>query len=141
MAEAVYYERTTTFILTVTIPAGAPAYGKRVMDIVVPESGLTYKEYPAERPLYIIDAYIRSDADAPVDGVLRIIKNRERVLATSVNVKSLVATNPAKPHAFGGAIPFYDRTELLQVEFLNTDAGGTSDQTVKVHLEVLLEPA
>jgi hypothetical protein len=141
MAEAVYYERTTTFILTVTIPADAPAYGKRVMNIIIPESGLTYTEYQAERPIYILDAYIRDANDAPVDGVLRIIKNRERVLATSVNVKSLVVTNPAKPHAFGGAIPFYDRTELLQVEFLNTDPGGATAQTVKVHLEVLLEPA
>jgi hypothetical protein len=136
-----YYERTTTFILTVTIPANAEPYKRHVMDIIVPESGLSYKEYPVERPIYIMDAYIRSEADAPVDGVLRIIKNRERVLATSVNVKSLVVTNPAKPHAFGGAIPFYDRTELLQVEYLNTDPGGSSAQTVKVHLEVLLIPA
>jgi hypothetical protein len=132
--------RSTTFVLTVSVPANAPTYKPIAMNIIPAESGVSYSEYMAERLFIIEDAYIRSDGDAGVDGFLRVVKNRERILAVSTNVKGLVATNPAKPHAFGGLRLGYRKGDILTVEFLPSES-STSARTVTVFLRVTLSEA
>jgi hypothetical protein len=132
--------RSTTFVLTVSVPANAPAYRPIQMKIITAESGVQYDEYMAERLFVIEDAYIRADADAPVDGFLRVVKNRERIMAVSSNVRGLVVTNPAKPHAFGGLRLGYRKGDILTVEFLPASS-PTSAQTVTVFLRIILSDA
>jgi hypothetical protein len=128
--------RNTTFILTVTVPANAPAFKPIAMKITPAESGVSYDEYMAERLFIIEDAFIRSDNDARVDGFIRVIKNRERVMDTSVNVKSLVVTNPAKPRAFNNRLGFR-KGDILTVEFLPASSPN-ADTPVTVFLRVTL---
>lgn len=132
--------RSTTFVLTVSVPANAPAYKPIAMKIIPAESGVQYDEYMAERLFIIEDAFIRADADAGVDGFLRVVKNRERIMAVSSNVKGLVVTNPAKPHAFGGLRLGFRKGDILTVEFLPASS-PTSAQTVTVFLRVTLAEA
>ena len=132
--------RSTTFVLTVTVKANSPAYKPIQMKIIPAESGVQYDEYMAERLFIIEDAFIRSDTDAGVDGFLRVVKNRERIMAVSTNVKGLVVTNPAKPHAFGGLRLGFRKGDILTVEFL-PDSSPTSDKTVTVFLRVTLYEA
>jgi hypothetical protein len=132
--------RSTTFVLTVTVPANAPTYKPIQMKITPAESGVQYDEYMAERLFIIEDAFIRSDSDAPVDGFLKIIKNRERVMTVSTNVKGLVVTNPAKPHAFGGQRLGFRKGDILTVEFLPSES-STSARNVTVFLRVTLAEA
>jgi hypothetical protein len=129
--------RSTTFVLTVSVPANSPTYKPIAMNIIPAESGVSYSEYMAERLFIIEDAYIRADADAGVDGFLRVIKNRERVMTVSTNVRGLVVTNPAKPHAFGGLRLGYRKGDILTVEFLPSES-STSARTVTVFLRVTL---
>ena len=128
--------RSTTFILTVTVPANAPAYKPIQMTIIPAESGVSYSEYMAERLFIIEDAFIRSDDDAKVDGVLKIIKNRERLMDTSTNVKGLVVTNPAKPKAFSNRLGFR-KGDILTVEFVPFSSPNT-DTPITVFLKVTL---
>lgn len=132
--------RSTTFVLTVTVPANAPTYRPIQMRIITAESGVPYDEYMAERLLIIEDAYIRSSTDAPIDGFLRVVKNRERIMTVSRNVQGLVVTNPAKPHAFGGLRLGYRKGDILTVEFLPATS-STSAQTVTVFLSITLTEA
>jgi hypothetical protein len=110
------------------------------MTIIPSESGVSYSEYMAERLFIIEDAYIRADADAGVDGFLRVVKNRERIMAVSTNVRGLVVTNPAKPHAFGGLRLGYRKGDILTVEFLPASSPSTA-QPVTVFLRVILSDA
>jgi hypothetical protein len=128
--------RSTTFVLTVNVPAGAPAFKPIAMTITPVESGVSYSEYLAERSFIIEDAYIREPGDAGVDGYLRVLKDRERVLGVSKSVRALVATNPAKPLAWDEALAFR-KGEILSVEFLPASS-PSSAQTVTVFLAVTL---
>jgi hypothetical protein len=132
--------RSTTFVLTATVRAGAQAFKSVTMTITPAESGVPYSEYQAERLLVIEDAYIRADADAGVDGFLRIVKNRERIMAVSTGVKGLVVTNPAKPHAFRGLRLGFRKGDILTVEFLPAES-PSADKTVTVFLIVTLAEA
>jgi hypothetical protein len=127
-------------MLTTTVKANAPAFKPVPMKIIPAESGVQYDEYMAERLFIIEDAFIRSDTDAGVDGFLRIVKNRERIMAVSTNVKGLVVTNPAKPHAFGGLRLGFRKGDILTVEFLPASS-PQSDQTVTVFFRVTLYEA
>jgi hypothetical protein len=128
--------RSTTFVLTVNVPANAQAFKPIQMTITPTESGVSYSEYMAERLFVIEDAFIRSDADAGVDGVLKVVKNRERVMAVSANVKGLVVTNPAKPRAFDRRLGFR-KGDILTVEFLPVES-PSSAKTVTVFLRITL---
>jgi hypothetical protein len=131
--------RSTTFILTTTVPANATAYRPVTMTITPSESGVSYSEYVAERLFIIEDAFIRSDDDAKVDGVLKIIKNRERVMDVSTNVKGLVVTNPAKPRAFSNRLGFR-KGDILTVEFIPFTSPN-ANAPVTVFLRVTLYEA
>ena len=131
--------RSTTFILTATVKANAPAYKPIPMTITPAESGVGYSEYMAERLFIIEDAFIRTDDDAKVDGVLKIIKNRERVMDVSTNVKGLVVTNPAKPRAFSNRLGFR-KGDILSVEFVPFSS-PSADAPVTVFLRVTLYEA
>jgi hypothetical protein len=131
--------RSTTFVLTATVKANSPPYKPVQMKIIPAESGVSYDEYVAERLMIIEDAFIRNDDDAKIDGVLRIIKNRERVMDVSTNVKGLVVTNPAKPRAFSNRLGFR-KGDILTVEFVPFSS-LQSDQTVTVFLRVTLYEA
>jgi transcriptional accessory protein Tex/SPT6 len=132
--------RSTTFVLKVSVPANAPAYKPIAMKITPAESGVQYDEYMAERLFVIEDAFIRADADAEIDGFLRVVKNRERIMTVSTNVKGLVVTNPAKPHAFGGLRLGFRKGDILTVEFI-PDSSPTSAKNVTVFLRVTLAEA
>jgi hypothetical protein len=132
--------RSTTFVLTVSVPANAPAYKPIVMTITPAESGVNYSEYMAERLFVIEDAFIRSDTDAEIDGFLRVVKNRERIMAVSTSVKGLVVTNPAKPHAFGGLRLGFRKGDILTVEFLPSTS-PTEAKSVTVFLRITLAEA
>jgi len=128
--------RSTTFVLTVSVPANASAYKPIQMKITPSESGVSYNEYMAERLFIIEDAFIRTDDDAGVDGVLKIIKNRERVMDVSTNVKGLVVTNPAKPRAFSNRLGFM-KGDILSVEFVPFSS-PSANAPVTVFLRVTL---
>jgi len=128
--------RSTTFVLTVTVPANAPALKPIAMTITPVESGVNYSEYVAERPFLIEDAYIRESGDAGVDGFLRVIKNRETVMGVSKDVKGLVVTNPAKPLAWDEILAFM-KGDILTVEFLPVSSPSEA-KTVTVFLAVSL---
>jgi hypothetical protein len=131
--------RSTTFVLTTTVKANAPAYKPVVMTITPAESGVSYSEYMAERLFIIEDAFIRTLDDAKVDGFIRVIKNRERIMDVSANVQGLVVTNPAKPRAFSNRLGFR-KGDILTVEFL--PATSPSDNvTITVFLRVTLYEA
>jgi hypothetical protein len=131
--------RSTTFVLTVTVPANAPAFKPVPMKITPAESGVSYDEYMAERLIVIEDAFIRTDDDARVDGFLKVIKNRERVMDVSANVRGLVVTNPAKPRAFSNRLGFR-KGDILTVEFLPASSPD-ANRTVTVFLRVTLYEA
>jgi hypothetical protein len=128
--------RSTTFVLTVNVPAGAQVFKPIAMTITPVESGVSYSEYLAERAFIIEDAYIRESSDAGVDGYLKVIKNRERILGVSKSVRALVATNPAKPFAWDEALAFR-KGEILSVEFLPSES-PSSARTVTVFLAITL---
>ena len=128
--------RSTTFVLTATVKANSPPYKPIQMKITPAESGVSYDEYMAERLMIIEDAFIRNDDDAKVDGFLRVIKNRERIMDVSANVKGLVVTNPAKPPAFANRLGF-KKGDILTVEFLPASS-PSSDTPVTVFLRVTL---
>jgi hypothetical protein len=128
--------RSTTFVLTVNVPANAPALKPIAMTITPVESGVGYSEYLAERAFLIEDAYIRESGDAGVDGYLRIIKNRETVMGVSRNVKGLVVTNPAKPLAWDEMLAFR-KGDILAVEFLPASSPSEA-RTVTVFLAISL---
>lgn len=128
--------RSTTFVLTTTVKANSPAFKPVPMKIIPAESGVQYDEYTVERLIVIEDAFIRTDDDAKVDGVLRVIKNRERVMDVSTNVKGLVVTNPAKPRAFSNRLGFR-KGDILSVEFVPFSSPN-SDAPVTVFLRVTL---
>jgi hypothetical protein len=109
------------------------------MKITPAESGVSYDEYMAERLFIIEDAFIRTDDDAKVDGFLRVIKNRERIMDVSANVKGLVVTNPAKPRAFSNRLGFR-KGDILTVEFLPASSPN-ADAQVTVFLRVTLYEA
>jgi len=131
--------RSTTFVLTTTVKANAPIFKPVPMKITPAESGVQYDEYMAERLFIIEDAFIRSDDDAKVDGILKIIKNRERVMDVSANVKGLVVTNPAKPRAFSNRLGFR-RGDILSVEFVPLSSPN-ADAQVTVFMRVTLYEA
>jgi hypothetical protein len=128
--------RSTTFVLTVNVPANAPAFKPIAMTITPVESGVGYSEYLAERAFLIEDAYIRESGDAGVDGYLRVIKNREVVMGVSKSVKGLVVTNPAKPLAWDEILAFR-KGDILSVEFLPANSPSEA-KTVTVFLAVSL---
>jgi hypothetical protein len=128
--------RSTTFVLTVNVPANAPAFKPLTMTITPVESGVSYSEYLAERSFLIEDAYIRESGDAGLDGYLRVIKNRETVMGVSRNVKGLVVTNPAKPLAWDEMLAFR-KGDILVVEFLPASSPSEA-RTVTVFLAVSL---
>ena len=131
--------RSTTFVLTTTVKANAPAFKPVPMKITPAESGVSYDEYVAERLFIIEDAFTRGDDDVKVDGFLRVVKNRERVMDVSANVKGLVVTNPAKPRAFSNRLGFR-KGDILTVEFIPASS-PSSDAPVTVFLRVTLYEA
>jgi hypothetical protein len=131
--------RSTTFILTTTVKANAPAFKPIPMKITPAESGVAYDEYMAERLFIIEDAFIRTDDDAKVDGFLRVIKNRERIMDVSANVKGLVVVNPSKPRAFSNRLGFR-KGDILTVEFIPASS-PSGDITITVFLRVTLYEA
>jgi hypothetical protein len=134
--------RLTTWEVRCEVPAGNPAYKEVDCKITIPESGVTYSEYFAERTFIIQDVVVKSSGDVPIDGLLKIVKNRERLMGTmGAPLSQMLATNPAKPVAFQPMIGFR-RGEILTIKLIpiapNT---ATSTQTDVAYLKVLLFPA
>lgn len=127
----------TTWIVQVTVPAKQPANSLLPASIVIdpqkgPEASFTV---PKGQMVVVKDIYVSKAPTA--DGLLIVKRNEfQEVLRTDV-VSSLIVTNPAKPKYKELVFTEGDR---ISFQYLNTAAGGDTDETVTIYVKVEILP-
>jgi hypothetical protein len=127
------FDRRITVQVTVTIPANAAVNSALIPSFVIdPKAGST-TSYPIPKGyrFVLVDAYIRSSGDAPVDGILRLKRNfyEERVILGPIS--TMLVSNPTRPAV---SPKHWDEGDTLSMEFNNLVAGGSAATTNTIFL-------
>jgi hypothetical protein len=112
------FDRRITVQVNVTIPANAAVNSALIPTFIIdPKAGSTNNyTIPKGYRFVLVDAYIRSSADAPVDGLLRLKRNfyEERVILGPIS--TMLVSNPARPAVSPKA---WEEGDTLTMEFNN----------------------
>ena len=132
-APTLYFERRITVEVKVTIPAGAAVNSTLIPSFTVdPRAGATTEfKIPKGYRFVLVDAYIKSSEDVPVDGILRLKRNYYYEVSTIGPVSTMLVSNPTRP-AVAAAV--WDEGDSLTMEFNNIVAGGSAAQTDTMYL-------
>jgi len=123
-----------TYIVTVTIPANAPAGTviRATIKTDPQEAGVQTVQVPRNRKLLITDIFIISSPATDYQLVFRRNKD-ERVLITDP-VSTLIVTNPSRPRY---SVLEYDEMSMLDIDAVTLATAGSSAVTHTVFLKVV----
>jgi hypothetical protein len=126
------FDRRITVQVTVQIPANTPVNSSLIPNFVIdPKAGAT-NIYPIPKGyrFVLVDAFIRTSADAPVDGMLRLKRNfyEDRVVIGPIS--TLLVSNPSRPAVSPRS---WEDGDTLTMEYNNYTSPSTN-QTVNIFL-------
>lgn len=125
-------DRRQTVEVKVAIPAGTPANATIPATFMVdPKVGVMgVFTIPKNTKFVLVDAFIKSTADVPVDGIARLKKNFFIDHVVTPPVSTLLVANPSRP-----SIPpkAWEEGDTLTIEYNNFTAVTTA-QTVTFYL-------
>jgi hypothetical protein len=126
------FDRRVTVQVNVTIPANAAVNSALIPTFTIDPKAGSVNNYtiPKGYRFMLVDAYIRSSTDAPVDGILRLKRNfyEERVILGPIS--TMLVSNPSRPAVSPKS---WEEGDTLTMEF-NNYTSPTSAQTDTIFL-------
>jgi len=132
MGGAWRFDRRITVQVNVSIAANTPVNSALVPTFVIDPKAGSVSSYiiPKGYRFVLVDAFIRSSGDAPVDGLLRLKRNfyEERVVLGPIS--TMLVSNPTRPAV---SPKDWNEGDTLTMEF-NNYTSPTAEQTDNIFL-------
>jgi len=112
------YDRRITVQVSVSIAANQPVNSALVPSFVIDPKAGSVSSYtiPKGYRFVLVDAYIRSSSDAPVDGLLRLKRNFYEESVIIGPISTMLVSNPTRPAVSPKA---WEEGDTLTMEFNN----------------------
>jgi hypothetical protein len=130
------YDRRVTVQVSISIAANQAVNSAIIPTFTIdPKAGSTSSyTIPKGYRFVLVDAYIRSSSDAPVDGLLRLKKNFYREEAVLGPISTMLVSNPTRPAVSPKA---WEEGDTLTMEFNNySSPSSASTDTVFLVFDV-----
>ena len=121
-------------VLRIRVPANQPANSFLPVDMVFDPQlpAVQQQTVPSNEAWVIDDVYVT--ASQSIDAILVFMKGLKEEMARTSPINSLLVSNPSRPRM---APLLYNGTEILSINAINLQAGGTSDTILTAYMKLV----